>query len=220
MIAADWQLEATNWAIDPSFESGALRYDSRTVLASVTDSSQIVTEPTISSPRSLLLSATANASGSTNADLIALSWRVPAAAGEAWSGSVTCGYVSAALRGSLTLAFLDAGGSDLGGGGSANGTVAQVAPESLTVAGLTAPLSTASVKYTLALHLTTPSGTTGSAVFDLMLLEKSSTVGSYFDGDMGGCAWLGPRFYSASHRPAPGDAYAEILNWLPPHYQP
>lgn len=217
MIPDDWDQAAANYAIDPGFESGALRYVARTVTASVEDSSQIVIAPTISGARSLILSATANGSASTNASLISIGWRVPAAQGEKWSFGATCAYASAGYQGKITMSFQDAALSGLASA-SANGATAQSAPAQISILAQTAPLSTAWLYYSVDLYLTTPAGSVGSVAFDDLLLQKQGSLTSYFDGDTGGCSWRGARFYSTSDRPGTADSFAKILDWVPPYY--
>ena len=113
MIGPDFFERRTNRIVDPGFEYGALRHDQRTVMASVTDSSGVVSAPVLRGAYSLRVSCSANGNAATTGELVVVGWRTVASAGQTWSSAAQAGFITAGFRGRLKQRFLNSAASQL-----------------------------------------------------------------------------------------------------------
>jgi hypothetical protein len=208
---------ATNRFQYPGFESGVLRADYYATLASVTNTSKVVTTPVISGDYSFRLSCSANANATTNSYLTGVGWHLPAAPGDVWSVSCHAGYLSNVnLLIRLVTVFRDAAKANLGSSTQVDSGFGGRTPVELTVTTPAAPAGTAYILPHFQLVLVGPAGTVGEGYIDnLMAVQNEALPDHWFDGDTGDAYWNGPRWASSSTEYEDGESFAEMREWVP-----
>jgi hypothetical protein len=211
----------TNYAPDPGFESGVLRHDYSFVDTGVTDASRVQSARTISGDFSLLLDVAANASAGTNNGLVMRGWWLPTEPGQPWSASLMAAYCSAQYKAGLWLHFYNAARSiALGTPGTTYGPTAARDPHQLQLLNQVAPPDSAWLRLNvMAVIATGPAGALGSVTVDELMLVKDTVLPEeWFDGDTGGCEWLGPRFWSPSRAKDEAESLDTVAEWVPPFF--
>jgi hypothetical protein len=207
-----------NLFISPRFANGVLGCPSQITLAGgVTDASAVLKgPPVLEGEYSLRMYVSANSGATVFFPLITYEWDYPAIPGETFCVSASTGYAGAGLGGALGLVFRDASKVVLASY-EARAPIPIPPPLRvwpLAIGGLVAPPGTTHVGLTLGLAIGASAHTTGSVLFDEVLLSPRAEVPGFFDGDSGGGVWLGPQRASASRRQgeAPTLAFAKGLS--------
>ena len=117
---------------------------------------------------------------------------IPAAVGETWTASAWIKATSGTSNVQLLIQERDASGASL-----VNSTAALALSSSWQQISVTRTLTQATTSQ-IVIYLRVGTATAQTWYIDGILVEKSPTVGAYFDGGMAGGAWLGNRGNSAS----------------------
>lgn len=218
-LLAFWDSTQINLFPDPRFASGAVDYDILSALGLVTGDFGVSPVQTIEGTYSLRVGWTANGGGNIGTNLIQVAWWFPVVQGDVRSMAVDVASTGV-HRGRMEGIFYKADKTTvLSGGGFVDSTAAGSGPaaERIKLEGLVAPLNAAYLLLRLEPNALSNTSS-GLTVWDRVMLNAGSSVLPFFDGDMGGCYWTGPRFWSTSARRGEALDMEAMKEWVPPYY--
>jgi hypothetical protein len=216
-LLAFWDSTAVNLFPNPRFEGGALNSDFAQAFSGVT-ASVSVGAPALDGSYSLRLGWTANTNPNSGTSLTQIGWTFPVSVGDVRSVAADVGFTGV-HRARMEAIFYKADLTTVLGTTTVDSTAAGTGPvpERIKIENLVAPLNAAYLR--IRLEPNALSGTpTGMTVWDRIMLNAGSVALPFFDGDMGGCYWTGPRFWSTSARRGEALDMEAMKQWVPPYY--